>query len=128
HLPVLPERIDAVVVDDDLGAAATPPSRDAVFGALGAAGFDVRRVTSVDELVTDEVEAPSPAPILLLLFGDVLPGKERAGYSPDALAAVARAVVLAREARRTIVVAQFSHPRLAAAIPAAPIVVSAWGG
>ena len=63
---------------------------------------------------------------LLALYGGPGPGKGRAGYSAETRRRVAQIIAEARQARRSVVVALFGPPRLAAEIPEAPNVICAW--
>lgn len=108
--------LDVLVVDDDLGGPTPPPSRAPFVAALTEAG-----------LAASPVSVPGAAgrrSTVLALFGDVRAWKGRAGYAAESRAAVERACAV----RPDLVVVQFGHPRLAAEIPAARHVVSAWGG
>ncbi|HEX2777964.1 MAG TPA: glycoside hydrolase family 3 N-terminal domain-containing protein [Gemmatimonadaceae bacterium] len=108
--------IELFVVDDDAGLEGAPP-RGTLAASLRGSGFGVR----------DPGPLAAGATRVVALFGDVIGGKGRAGYSPEALVAVNRAVADAeREGRRAVVV-QFGHPRLAAGI-VADTVVTAWCG
>lgn len=135
RVPDLPSGIDVLVVDDDVGGPYPPPSRDPLFAALRAVGIGARRVdlagaTGQHRVVDAGGGAASTAtsPLVIALFGDVRAWKKRPGYSADSRRAVEKACAAALEHGRTPLVLQFSHPRLAAEIPAAPNVVSAWGG
>ena len=103
------------MIDDDLGGPSPAPSREPFFAALAAGGATVRRV-----------ETPSGVggSVIVALFGDIRSWKGRAGYSAETRAAVERTCAAAHGAT----VVQFSHPRLAREIAAAPTVISAWGG
>ena len=106
---------EVIVIDDDLGGPSPAPSREPFFAALAAGGATVRRV-----------ETPSGVggSVIVALFGDIRSWKGRAGYSAETRAAVERTCAAAHGAT----VVQFSHPRLAREIAAAPTVISAWGG
>jgi beta-glucosidase len=116
----LRKRVDVLVVDDDLGGPYPPPSRAPFVEALKGGGAEVRRV----EAPTGE----SGTTLVVALFGDIRSWKGRPGYSAEARAAVRDACAAAAQGARDVTVVQFSHPRLAAQIPDAPTVVSAWGG
>ncbi|MEP7383248.1 MAG: glycoside hydrolase family 3 N-terminal domain-containing protein [Gemmatimonadota bacterium] len=118
-IPPLGPRVGVAIVDDDLGGPYPPPSRQPLLDALGAAG------------VTAEVElhpAAGTHPLVIALFGDIRAWKGRPGYSPAALDRVRQLVAAARARRRDVYLAQFSHPRLAAELPADLPVLCAWGG
>ena len=117
RLHALSRQVDLLLVDDDTGGPYAPPSREPFRDALQEGELDARWV-----------EAPSQdgrRSLVIALFGDIRSWKGRAGYSSASISAVARA--LERDA--DAIVMQFSHPRLAAQLPAsARHVVSAWGG
>ncbi|MGI8496285.1 MAG: glycoside hydrolase family 3 N-terminal domain-containing protein [Gemmatimonadaceae bacterium] len=108
--------LDVIVVDDDVGGPYPAPSRDPFFAALGAAGWEVRRV--------DKPAEDGRRSTILALFGDIRSWKGRPGYSAHSRALVERA----GQERGDVVVLQFGHPRLSAEIPRARTVVCAWGG
>ena len=111
--------VEVVLIDDDLGGPYPPPSRDPFFEALGARGFEARRVESP----TNDVRSP----LVIALFGDIRGWKGRPGYSEQSRNAVRSAVSAAGEVGRETILVQFSHPRLAMTIEA-PNVVCGWGG
>lgn len=113
--PRIERVVDLVVVDDDEGRAAAPP-RDAFAGALRAAGVQA-----------PEGKSDEPAPRIVALFGDVLGGKGRTGYSAETLARVRAALSEAKAAGRSATLVQFGHPRLAPRVDADAI-VTAWCG
>lgn len=118
-VPALSGAADVVIVDDDLGGPYPAPSRDPLFASLKGAGLAARQVESLS--------GPG-GPAIVALFGDIRSWKGRPGYSERAREAVATAVAAAKAAGREVLLVQFSHPRLAAQIPEAEHVVSAWGG
>lgn len=114
--PRVGAQLDVLIIDDDLGGPFAPPSRDAFVAALRDGGRAVRLV-----------DAPAGEPgrtVVIALFGETRAWKGRAGYSDATRAAVERWCAAAP----TAIVMQFGHPRLAAEIPAARTIVSAWGG
>jgi beta-glucosidase len=115
-VPTLAPPVDVIVVDDDPGTV----DRGAFPDALRGGGWDVR-----------VVEAPTPtvrSPLIIALFGDVRAWKGRAGYAPATREAVSALCARAAAAHREVLVVQFSPPRLAAEIPEAPNLVTAWCG
>ncbi len=117
-LPPLPSTLHVVVVDDDGDGPHAPPSRAPFLQALASQGFTVEQ----------DATPPRGAAVAIALFGDVRAGKGRARYSAPVLRAVQRAEQrAARDGTRPFIV-QFGHPRLAAALPDALPVVTAWGG
>ena len=116
--PALPSRIELAIVDDDIGGPYPPPSREPLMAALRDARF---------EILEESPRATRDTPLVIALFGDIRSWKGRPGYSDRAKSAVRDAVAAARKSRRTSLVIQFSHPRLAAELDA-PNIVCAWGG
>lgn len=111
----LPDALDLVTVDDDVGGPYPPGPRDAFPASLRAAGAEV-----------NEVEAPRPGrAVIIAVYADIRGWKGRAGLSARAVAAVANILEAAPDA--TVVL--FGHPRLAAELPEkAAHVLAAWGG
>ncbi|HVD05554.1 MAG TPA: glycoside hydrolase family 3 N-terminal domain-containing protein, partial [Gemmatimonadaceae bacterium] len=110
--------VELAIFDDDanypsLGA----PSRESLPTALRAAGMG---------LAAADV-SNGRMPLLIVVFGDVLGGKGRVGYSNETIAAVSRTVEGARSADRPHLVLQFGHPRIAAEL-AGDNVATAWSG
>jgi beta-glucosidase len=114
--PVMNAPLDVVIVDDDLGGAYPPPSREPLLDTLYDAGWKARRLERFDPASRNDS--------VVALFGETRAWKERVGYSDGALAAVRAAC----EARPNTTVIQFAHPRLATQLRFARCVVSAWGG
>jgi beta-glucosidase-like glycosyl hydrolase len=108
--------LEIVVIDDDLGGPYPPPSREALLDALWDSGWKARRL--------DRFEGDAQGSAVIALFGETRAWKERVGYGDDALALLREACA----ARPQATVLQFGHPRLAAQLPFAGAVVSAWGG
>lgn len=118
-IPPLGPRVGVAIVDDDLGGPFPPPSRQPLLDALGALG------------VSADLElhpAAGTHPLVIALFGDIRAWKGRPGYSAAALGRVRQLAKAAQQRRRDVYVVQFSHPRLAAALPADIPVLCAWGG
>ena len=117
-------RVDVVIVDDDLGTDGSPapmaPSREWLPQALRTGGRDVE--------VTEGPGADARGPLVVALFGDVLPGKGRIGYEADTLGVVQRVAEQARLAARDVILVHFGHPRLAPVVPGVEHVVCAWSG
>ena len=110
--------VDVIQVDDDAGSRWPVPSRAAFVDALVSVGLTPR-----------SQQGPTPegeGAVLLALYGGPGPEKGRAGYSVETHRRVAQVVAEARHARRSVVVALFGPPRLAAEIPEAGNVVCAW--
>lgn len=117
-------RVELVVVDDDLTPHGSPSptaaSREWLPQALRAGGVDVR--------VSEGPGADARGPLVVALFGDVLPGKGRITHEGDTLGVLQRVVEQARQAARDAIVVHFGHPRLAPAVPGVEHVVCAWSG
>ena len=110
--------VDVIQVDDDAGTLWPVPSRAPLVDALRSIGLSPRLV-----------QGPTPdgeGAVLLALYGGPGPGKGRAGYSVETRRRVAQVVADSRQARRSVVVALFGPPRLAAEIPEAGNVVCGW--
>jgi beta-glucosidase-like glycosyl hydrolase len=107
--PRLPEGpLSLIEIDDDVGGPHPPYPRSALPAALRESGAEV-----------GEEGAP-----LVALYADIRAWKGRPGLSAEARARLAAALAAAPEAT----VLLFSHPRLAAEIPAARNLLAAWGG
>jgi beta-glucosidase len=110
--------VQLTVIDDDAELPALrAPSREPLAIALRGSNIGVRPCDS------SEPQTPS----LIAVFGDVLGGKGRVGYTPQTVAAVGRAVTCARDSGRPSLVLQFGHPRLATELPG-DNVATAWSG
>ncbi len=118
-MPNLSRQIEVVIVDDDLGGPYPPPSREPFVATLGERGFDV---------ISAEPESAARRSRVIALFGDIRSWKGRPGYSAGSLERVRVALDAAERAAVDSVIVQFSHPRLAAAIPGNGPVICAWGG
>lgn len=112
--------VDVIQVDDDASSRWPAPPRQHLVDALRAMGHAPRLV--------DAPTAEGEGAVLLALFGGPGTGKGRAGYDVPTRRRVAQVIADARQARRTVVVALFGPPRLAAEIPEAANVVCAWDG
>jgi hypothetical protein len=115
----LTRKIELVIVDDDLGGPYPPPSREPFVTTLGERGFDV---------ISAEPQSAARRSRVIALFGDIRSWKGRPGYSARSLELVRVALDAAERATVDSVIIQFSHPRLAAAIPGNRPVICAWGG
>lgn len=109
----LPNTLELVTVDDDLGGPYPAPSRSVFPAALAKAS---RTVLEVDE--------PSGTrPVVVAVYADVRGFKGRPGLSAPAAATLGSAVATAAPS----LVVLFGHPRLEADLPG-DTVVCAWGG
>lgn len=111
--PVLPETVELVTVDDDLGGPYPVPSRDAFPATLTKAGRTVLEVA----------EPSGTRPVVVAVYADVRGFKGRPGLGPAAASTVASAVAIAAPS----LVVLFGPPRLGAGLPG-EAVVCAWGG
>ena len=102
--PRFPDGVELAVVDDDLGGWYAPGPSDLVRRALARAGVHERH----------------GAPRVVLAFAEPRAAKGRAGFGPDARAA------LERLAPGAALVVLFAHPRLAAEIPGEAPLLLAW--
>ena len=118
-LPAARFPLDVLLVDDDVGGPYPPPSRQPFLDGLRAGG-------AVHEVA--EGAGASGSTLVVAVFGDIRGWKRRSGYSAATREAVATAVRAARAAARDVIVVMFSHPRLAAELPADAPVLCAWGG
>ena len=112
--------VDVIQVEDGAAGAPAVPARDALVRALAALGLKPRSVAGPT--------AEGEGAVLLALHGGPRAGAGRAGYDEGTQRRVAQVIAEARLARRSVVVALFGPPRLAAAIPEATNVVCAWSG
>ena len=110
--------VELMCVDDDASCPSLQvPSRDSLPVALRAAAIGLAGPEGAD----------TTRPLLIAVFGDVLGGKGRVGYSTETVAAVEKAVRCAQSSGRPHLVLQFGHPRIAAAL-AGDNVATAWSG
>ena len=114
------EKLEIVVVDDDLGGPYPAPSRQPFVETLGAQG--------IPAAMRDAPSGAAGTAVVIALFGDIRSWKGRPGYSARTLEAVGAALASARGARQHAIVVQFSHPRLASSIPGDAPILCAWGG
>lgn len=119
-LPPLAQVTEVVIVDDDQFVPGAHASRNAVLDALRAAGLDARR--------TDTPTPVSHGPLVLAIFGDRLPHKNRAWLSDETQARVRDVLAEAGSARRDVVLCAFGDPRLVQALGLARPTVHAWSG
>lgn len=119
-VPALERAVDFLVIDDDIGGPYPPPSREPFAAELRSAGYKLRDISGG--------EAPTSTQLLLALYGDIRAWKGRPGYSEKSRASVADAISKAKAAGQSVLIVQFSHPRLAAEISATEPILCAWGG
>ncbi|MBV6521017.1 MAG: Beta-hexosaminidase [Gemmatimonadaceae bacterium] len=143
--PSLGAKLDAIVIDDDVGGPYDSPSRDPLFSALGNAGFDARllyRATPRYQASTisendDAVAGSLPylsglfrpeSTVVVFAFNDIRAWKGTPGFSPGALELMRHAVREAGAASREIVLVLFAHPRLVTRDVEGEHVIGTWGG
>jgi beta-glucosidase-like glycosyl hydrolase len=118
--PTLGDKVEVIVVDDDVGGPYPPPSRQPFVETLRENGFAAE--------VVDTPSRNSGTSVVIALFGDIRSWKGRPGYSARALDAVRAALEAATTVGRQAIIVQFSHPRLAATIHGDAPILCAWGG
>lgn len=114
------EKVEVIVVDDDLGGPYPAPSREPFIKSLNE-----------NEMHAEVRDGPSGSietHVLIALFGDIRSWKGRPGYSARALEEVGAALNSARDLGQEATIVQFSHPRLAGSIPGDAPILCAWGG
>jgi beta-glucosidase len=114
------DKVDVIIVDDDLGGPYPTPPRKPFVDKLNANGIAAE--------MRDTPSGNSDTGVIIALFGDIRSWKGRPGYSSASLDAVRKALDAARETRQETTIVQFSHPRLAASIPEGAPILCAWGG
>ncbi len=146
-IPQIHAALDVVIVDDDAGGPYPPPSRDPLYAALGEAGFDVQLLhQATPRVVKADAEATPPdAPLaldlptlrdglrpsstlVLFAFNDIRAWKGTPGFSSGARTLIQHVVTESREMGREAIIVSLAHPRLAAGLGDARLIVSAWGG
>ena len=119
-LPTVGSAVEVVVVDDDAADPRPSPSREHLQHTLLA--------LDVEAPVVAAPSSDTRVPLLVAAYADIVPWKGTAGFSAASLAQIQQAINAAHALRRHTLVILFSHPRNAAAMPAAPNVLCAWGG
>ncbi len=114
------EKVEVIIVDDDLGGPYPPPSRQPFIETLGE--------NEVSAEVRDTPSGTNGTDVVIALFGDIRSWKGRPGYSARALDGVGLTLTAARDLGQNATIVQFSHPRLAASIPGDAPILCAWGG
>jgi beta-glucosidase len=114
------DKVDVVVVDDDLGGPYPSPPRKPFVDALNHEGISAE--------MRDAPSGDKERSVLIALFGDIRSWKGRPGYSAASLEKVRAALDDARARGQDVTIVQFSHPRLAPSIPQGPPILCAWGG
>lgn len=137
--------LDVILVDDDVGGPYPAASRAPLYSALGEAGFDVQLLHEATPRVVPanaggaSAEPTLPLPslvgqlrplstLLVFAFNDIRAWKGMPGFSAGAQTVIQHVVAEAREMGREALVVVLAHPRLAAGLTNARLIVSAWGG
>jgi beta-glucosidase-like glycosyl hydrolase len=116
----VPDAIDVIVVDDDLGGPYPAPPRKPFIDTLNKEGVSAE--------LRDSPSGAADRGVIVALFGDIRSWKGRPGYSAASLDSVKTALAAAADAGQESIVVQFSHPRLAHSIPGDAPILCAWGG
>jgi hypothetical protein len=119
-LPPLGAVTEVVTVDDDAESRGTAASSAAMIEAMRAAGHDARP--------TDGPTAASGGPLVIALFADYLPRKERVTLAEETRACVMRLVAQATSMQRTPVVVALGDPRFVEPLALTTPVLIAWSG
>ena len=119
-LPHVATAVEVVEVDDDADGAWKVPGREHFAEALRALGLEAAHVT--------EPTNNTRVPVVIAAYSDVLAWKGRVGFAPASCGRIQRAVSIAQQQAREVLVTLFSHPRHATSMLFAPNVLCAWGG
>jgi beta-glucosidase len=117
---VVPDSVDVIVVDDDLGGPYPAPPRKPFIETLNEEGINAE--------LRESPSGSAERGVIVALFGDIRSWKGRPGYSAVSLEAVGAALAAARTGGQESIIVQFSHPRLATALPGDMPILCAWGG
>jgi hypothetical protein len=117
---VVPDSVDVIVVDDDLGGPYPAPPRTPFVETLNKEGINAE--------LRDAPSGAADRGVIIALFGDIRSWKGRPGYSASSLEAVRAALEAAHASSQDAIIVQFSHPRLAPAVPGDAPILCAWGG
>ncbi|MES2522733.1 MAG: glycoside hydrolase family 3 N-terminal domain-containing protein, partial [Gemmatimonadota bacterium] len=119
-LPALGAITEVIVVDDDLESRGMPQGAAALVESLRAANHDARHA-----------EAPSAAsggPVVIALFADYLPYKERSALQASSSECVRTVAEQASALGRPVILVSFGDPRFADSLALEVPTVGAWSG
>lgn len=119
-LPPLGTVTEVAVVDDDIETRGTAHAATALVESLRAANHDARH--------TDAPSTASGGPLVIALFADFLPRKERSTLLPGSIACVRRLVDQAAKLGRGVILVSLGDPRFADSIALDAPTISAWSG
>lgn len=122
HGPLTPlaSITEVLIIDDDEEVPGARPSRTHLLDALRVGGTDARSV--------DAPSITSAGPLVVALFSDYLPFKQRATLKPETVQRIARAREQAAELQRETILLGLGDPRFAAQVPFNIPTVVAWSG
>ncbi|HYW29997.1 MAG TPA: glycoside hydrolase family 3 N-terminal domain-containing protein [Gemmatimonas sp.] len=119
-LPALGAVTEVVVVDDDAEARGSAQGAAALVESLRASNHDARHA-----------EVPSPVsggPVVIALFADYLPYKERSALQAASETAVRTIVQQTTALGRGVILVSFGDPRFGDSLSLAVPTISAWSG
>lgn len=119
-LPALGVVTEVAVVDDDHITRGGTHGATALLESLRAAGQDARH--------TEAPTAASGGPLVIALFSDYLPFKERSALLPASIARINTLTEQAAALNRGTVIVTFGDPRFGEQLHASAPTVAAWSG
>ena len=119
-LPTLGGVTEVAVVDDDIATRGEPHGATALIESLRAANHDAR--------FTEGASTASGGPLVIALFSDFLPHKERSALLPASAAFVRELVEGAEKLQRGAILVSFGDPRFADGLGLEMPTIAAWSG
>ena len=119
-LPALGVVTEIAVVDDDAITRGSTHGATALLESLRAAGHDARH--------TDAPSVASGGPLVVALFADYLPFKERHTLLPASIACVHALVNQAEALQRDVILISFGDPRFGEGLALEAPTIEAWSG
>jgi hypothetical protein len=119
-LPVLGTVSEVVVVDDDADVAIPRVATTAITDAMRAGSHDARPAT--------QPTVASGGPLVIALFADYLPTKNRSMLLPSTVEHVRTLIEQARAMQRESIIVGLGDPRFAAQLPFEVPTLVAWSG
>lgn len=119
-LPALGTVTEVAVVDDDADIAGPRAATAVLADAMRVSGHDARMV--------EEPTVASGGPLVISVFADYLPHKNRYTLMPSTIQRVHELRDQARQLQRDVVVVGFGDPRFVAQIPEPMPTLVAWSG